>query len=432
MAWDDGIKLSIGITSNHDHVDRAFMMHLLHMIKPRRYYISLAGYHIKSASLNEHLTVAGNEDCTHILFLDVDMQFPIDTIPKLMSHQVDIVSGLYHLKETPFSPICGWTNKNGDAVNGDGKMWKYSYCPLPANQLVEVHWTGIGCLLVNMKVFDRIYFPPFKDIWNDEMGVRQKGHDVLFCENARKAGHQVWVDTSVDCTHIGKLHVSKTWVDTYHRLGMDHEILKTIRSYSAERQWWNDKWGMEMTRKLLRVHPHITQSIQDLIPAGVRVADLGCGDGWIMEQLQKRGIQVYGYDFSPTAIEYLKSRGMDGEVADLRTWSPNGHKYHTVILSHVLEHMQDEDRIMDVVAQMTENQAFVVVPKEKELFAMEHLRLYDEEKLLVLAKRHFENVHVSLVHRPGERFYGDLIAHCRGPRRSGEVTLDPVFMGKGG
>lgn len=422
MAWDDGIKLCIGITSNHDHLDRAFMMHLLHLIKPRRYYITLAGYHIKSASLNEHVTIAGNEDCTHILFLDVDMQFPVETIPKLLAHRKDIVSGLYHLKETPYSPICGWVNQNGDAVNGNGRMWKEDYCPLPENQLVDIHWAGIGCLLVDMKVFDRIYFPPFKDIWNDELGVRQKGHDVLFCENARKAGCQVFVDTSVDCTHLGKLHVSKTWVDTYHRLDMDHEILKTIRSYSAERQWWDDKWGMNQVRKTLRVSPHITSFIENHVPPDASVADLGCGDGWIMEQFHKRGNPVYGFDFSQTGIQYLKDRGMDGEVVDLRTWSPNGHRYHTVILSHVLEHMRDEDRIMATVRDMTQEQAFVVVPKEKQLFVMEHLRLYDEESLLKVASRHFEDVTVALVHRPGDRFYGDLIAHCRKPRRSDEVT----------
>jgi hypothetical protein len=57
-------------------------------------------------------------------------------------------------------------------------------------------------------------------------------------------------------------------------------------------------------------------------------------------------------------------------VADLRNYSPNGRRAHTVILSHVLEHMgtrAEADRLVKTVSDLATDQAFIIIPKKKKL-----------------------------------------------------------------
>jgi len=414
-------KVCLAITANHDKVDRDFMMHLVTLIKPTPdWIVSLRGEHIKSASLNEHVAQAANSGCSHIFFMDVDMNFPPWTLARLMSHNAPVVTGLYHLKSTPYSPIMGWASKEGYAVNGNGRLWKDDYCAMPRDQLVEIHWCGIGCLLVDMDVFNKIYYPPFKDIWNEEEGKRQKGHDVIFCEEVRKAGYRIFADTSVDVTHIGRAIVNRAWVETYHRCNMDQELFKTINSYSVEPVWWDEMWFKNLDSGCERDPRVLLKELTPRIPTGVSVIDLGCGDGQVLRVLkQLNSCDVYGMDFSETAIRILGTKGIKGEVADLRKYEANGRRAHTVIMSHVLEHMTEEhvDHVVKLASDMAEEQAFIIVPQEKRLW-YEHAKLYDEEELRKAVAPHFPHVEVykilgskAAMEHLGYK-YKHVIAHC--------------------
>ena len=411
-------KVCLAITANHDKVDRDFMMHLVTLEKPCDTMVSLRGQHIKSASLNEHVAEASNAGCSHIFFMDVDMNFPPWTLYKLMAHKLPIVTGLYHLKSTPYSPIMGWVNSDGMAVNGNGKIWKDDYCPLPANSLVEIGWCGIGCLLVDMDVFNKIWFPPFRDEWNMEKGMRQKGHDVIFCEEARKAGYKIFADTSVDVMHIGRHMVGKLWVETYHRLNMDEELAKTVHQYSTESPWWDEKWLRGLARTQEYGYRSLIKEFVNKIPMKASVIDLGCGDGSALRLLREMNdCDVYGIDFSDTSVKILNKKHIPGEVADLRNYSPNGRRAHTVILSHVLEHMvsrQDADRLVKTVSDLATDQAFIVVPEEKELW-YEHSVSYDEDLLRSVVSPYFESVDIYKVHRDRLTPYKSeyhIVAHC--------------------
>lgn len=414
-------RVCLAVTANHDRIEKDFMMTLLQLYRPFPWIVSLKGEHIKSASLNDHLAEASNRDCTHILFMDVDMHFPPTALVTLMSRRLPIVSGLYHLKEYPFSPIAGWTDKEGNAVNGNGKRWKYDYCPLPSG-LVEVHWCGIGCLLVDMDVFNKIWFPPFRDEWNMEIGKRQKGHDIIFCEEARRAGYKVFVDTSVDCTHLGRSMINKVWVESYYRAGMYQELERTALDHSMESPYWDETWFANRVMRKERNLAVLIAEIAPKIPEGSSVIDVGCGDGHMLRSLKAlRKCDVFGLDFSSQAIAALADKGVPGEVADIRTYEPDGRRAHTVIFSHVLEHVRDEDlhRVLSLVSGLATSQAFVVVPQEKEKW-YEHVRTYDERKLLAHVAPYFDSVEINAIRGSDEVMrrhvdYRHLIAHCKQP-----------------
>lgn len=284
MDWFDK-KLAICVTANQDRIDTNFSWSLLNMYKPKSFCILHEGQHIKANSLNRLVTRGMDFGADKFLFIDVDMEFPANTIPQLMSYNVPIVSGLYYIKIPPHSPIAGWTAKNGWRVNANGKRWKEHYAPLPDNQLVEVDWAGIGCLMVDRKVFDTIKLPCFKDTWNNKQGQRQKGHDMVFCEKAKKAGFKIYVDTAIDCTHWHKTAVNKLYVESYHDSGIEGIMAKKIKEWSSEPAWWDEKWLDVAIRKREQIHAPEADYMVDNIPEKVEVADLGCGSGYVLKRL---------------------------------------------------------------------------------------------------------------------------------------------------
>jgi hypothetical protein len=230
--WRD-CNLAIGVACNQDKIDSVFHWNVNALNKPKRYIELKADAHIKSASLNMLAREALKYNCDKIIFLDSDMLFPSYTISRLISHDLPVVSGLYHLKKYPFSPIAGWSDlKDGvlRRVNGRGNVWKKDYFPLPANQLVEVEWVGIGCLMVDVDVFRNIDFPCFYDVWNKLKGDRDVGHDILFCETVRNAGYKVFVDTSIDCSHRTMMNVNSLWIKSFYEAQMDKILQKNAES----------------------------------------------------------------------------------------------------------------------------------------------------------------------------------------------------------
>jgi hypothetical protein len=428
-------KVCLAITANHDKVDRDFMMHLVTLERPSDTMVSLRGSHIKAVSLNEHVAEAANNGCSHVFFMDVDMNFPPWTLYKLMSHKLPIVTGLYHLKSTPYSPIMGWISSSGVAVNGRGRQWKEDYYPLPKDALVQIDWCGIGCLLVDMDVFNKIWYPPFRDEWDMELGNRRKGHDVIFCEEARKAGYKIFADTSVDVMHIGRAIVSRAWAETYHRCGMDAELLKTVNAYSMEPAWWNEKWMKSLVKRLECPYRSLIKALMALIPPKSSVIDLGCGDGSLLRFMKElNSCDVYGVDFSSVAIRTLAEKGVPGEVADLRAYNPNGRRAHTVILSHVLEHMTTENagRLVKTVSDLATDQAMIVVPEESELW-YEHTVKYTEDSLRRITSPHFDSVNIFKVERDepvsvtGSTCH--IVAHCRKAKAGGSDEVSPAVTG---
>lgn len=136
----------------------------------------------------------------YLFFLDSDVIPPPDTVPRLMAHNVPIVSGVYCRRSPP----------HAIPVMIKNKQWVTSF---PANALISVDVVGAGCLLVHRDVFASL--PPQRvgSHWFD-WKVNLRGapgfdeadcmsEDFTFCAHARKNGYKVLVDTSIQCKHVG-------------------------------------------------------------------------------------------------------------------------------------------------------------------------------------------------------------------------------------
>ena len=76
------------------------------------------------------------------------------------------------------------------------------------------------------------------------------------------------------------------------------------------------------------------------------ILELGCGVGAVITECQRRGLagKYMGVDYSPEAINYLRkhSQGIEPIQGDIT--APDFHldeKFDVVVLSHVLEHLED-------------------------------------------------------------------------------------------
>lgn len=88
----------------------------------------------------------------------------------------------------------------------------------PRNQIIKRDWVGFGGVLVHRDVFLDIIKTQGAEIKADETIQKQLGYeyrffsplpgtdtgdDISFCERARKAGHEVFVDLAVALGHVG-------------------------------------------------------------------------------------------------------------------------------------------------------------------------------------------------------------------------------------
>lgn len=138
----------------------------------------------------------------YLWFIDDDVQTPPDSYNILRSNNKDIVSGLYYRRQEPHSPVAVVDTPAGQ-------------CWLPkweAGQLIEVKYSGAGCMLIRRNVLETMPRPWFEwlvdreDVHIDD----RTSEDFTFCRKARHYGFTTWLDTRVQCYHTG---LSKVFTD---------------------------------------------------------------------------------------------------------------------------------------------------------------------------------------------------------------------------
>ncbi|NIM46670.1 MAG: hypothetical protein GTN40_00725 [Candidatus Aenigmarchaeota archaeon] len=156
------------------------------------------------AARNELVEKALLENPDYLWFIDSDMLIPPNTLDNLFAKDKDIISALYFQRKPPYRPVVCMKNK-------EGKYKLLDFVKL--NALHEVDIVGFGCVLVKKEVFEKLKergyntFFEFKNIHTDI--VEQLNEDMTFCENAKKEGFKVFLDTSIVCKHIGEIIVDE-------------------------------------------------------------------------------------------------------------------------------------------------------------------------------------------------------------------------------
>ena len=175
------------------------------------------------ANRNEHVRwVMDNLKPDYIMFLDADMTFPKDIILRLLADQKDIVSGMYHYGSSArgFAPIA--LRRRSDV----GQI--YSIVHYYPDKPFWVDAIGMGAVLIKSDVFNNISFPWFGYQVDEATGINSISEDMQFCQKAREAGYDIWVDPRVKCGHIKTMVIGeKDFLFFQERLTGQLNYLKT-------------------------------------------------------------------------------------------------------------------------------------------------------------------------------------------------------------
>jgi len=150
-------------------------------------------------------------DFTHLLFADCDISFTYEDLTKLLSNDLDAVSGTYFDKKFPFYPTAGYYKlKNYNDVSGFPRI-KLKH--LKKNEPHKVDWVKMGFFLLKRKWIALEDYPwftmPIVNIKsNDEKRKEILPEYVAFCRFLKRKGTKIYVDTGVRVKHEGRYHYS--------------------------------------------------------------------------------------------------------------------------------------------------------------------------------------------------------------------------------
>lgn len=156
--------------------------------------IQIGGY--VAVNRNNIVQSAQDHDCSHIMFIDNDMIFPVSGIQRLLDHDKDIVGGAYNARQVEGKPLISTVKLTDDYTSG-----KIANMQIPRG-LFKCYGMGTGFMMVKTSVFDKFdkkepYFREYED---------KDGHhteDIDFCQRAIKKGFDVWCNSTIDIGHIG-------------------------------------------------------------------------------------------------------------------------------------------------------------------------------------------------------------------------------------
>lgn len=151
--------------------------------------------------------------CTHMMFIDADIEFDGEDVIKLLRMNEPLAVGAYPKKTLPIQyavnlkiidPITGQVNKKGDAV--------------------EVLDASTGFFMIKREVFDKLILAhPELHIKNDssidpklnkhcyalfDTGIdpvdnRYLSEDYYFCRLWQQLGGEIWLHTKIKLNHVG-------------------------------------------------------------------------------------------------------------------------------------------------------------------------------------------------------------------------------------
>jgi hypothetical protein len=161
-------------------------------------------------------------DCSHLMFIDADIEFSANEILKLISHDKGIAVGAYPLKQEPTTYVLNTApdaKEEGGLIEvldaGTGFMMiKRETITKMKEGYPELHYTGdlerdeyrqdlIGKNDHKEKLKQNL-FSLFDTSHDKENNNNYLSEDYTFCRRWQKIGGTIWLDTTISLNHIGR------------------------------------------------------------------------------------------------------------------------------------------------------------------------------------------------------------------------------------
>lgn len=195
----NNFKLCIGFPCSWPFVPFPFFHSFIQMERPEFTPMFVTNGPIDGLR-NSIIDDAKKIGASHLIMMDMDQTYPIDAITKLLLYRLPVVGCMVHRRYPPFDPLMLKGDINSYQLIED---WE-------DGALVEVDATGTGCLMFDMRIFYELPPPWFKFRPNpDPEKPGTVGEDMGFCSDLRKAGYQIYVDTSIKCGHLSTMVIEE-------------------------------------------------------------------------------------------------------------------------------------------------------------------------------------------------------------------------------
>lgn len=129
------------------------------------------------------------------------------------------------------------------------------------------------------------------------------------------------------------------------------------------------------------------------------VLDLGCGIGEVANYVEAQD-RYFGVDINPYCVEYLQSKRLWAKLGSAYEIPLDSESVDVVIMSHVLEHLDDPARAMNEISRVLRPSGtlIVIVPMRYGYTTdSTHRIFYDPGRLRKIAKEHHYDVQSILV-----------------------------------
>ncbi len=185
--------LSICLTSGgtiHANTVSCLFDSLPHLPFDKYVGIMTGGY--KQYSLSLAVKNAKANKATHIMFIDCDMIFPPDGIKRLIEADKEIIGAAYNERRLPLQSTVKLADETGKLISGNLDNFKETF---------EVYALGLGFLLCQMSVFDKIQKPYFNAPIDEADNFMTD--DFYFCDKVQKQGIKIYCDPNIILKHEG-------------------------------------------------------------------------------------------------------------------------------------------------------------------------------------------------------------------------------------
>jgi len=340
-----------------------------------------------------------NGEIDMILWLDVDMLYPLDIVSKYLDivykeDKLDpvLLGCLYFKRGDTFEPIVYLKHKKKDFKYTIVDPRKYS------GKVVEVDALGFGGMLVTMPVYESMgedKWCVYGEDFHKPNGVGNKlTHDMNFCRLAKeKYGAKVYCDMRIQPAHLGDLAVTmKTWLDNLKEPG------RLTQSNINTKEYWDEKYK-ERSDEYTNKHKKQTDRWKlalEYISNGNRVLDIGCGIGEFLKYIdgERNDIMPYGVDISEYAIDECNN-SMNGvfDVIDLdKAKRMQFNKLDVAFCGETLEHVNNPQNVIDLAHKSLKDGGLLVIttPYLNGIESPEHVNSFDETSIETLLKGKFK------------------------------------------
>ena len=139
--------------------------------------------------------------------------------------------------------------------------------------------------------------------------------------------------------------------------------------------------------------------------SGLKILDVGCGTGAVIEYLRLKNQQAIGVDASDIAIDYCRQKNLPVEKSEAHKTKFSGETFDVVLALDLLEHLENPEEAIKEMKRILKQGGLLIatVPAHQFLWSyhdvsLYHKKRYNKESLASLFKGEFFIELISWIH----------------------------------